>query len=372
VSSINYSDYKVKYKPEKAGLRQVLADVLDWPIFSPWKLEERTDNKLTKVPVNAAGRPISIKSPWLTFDEAWRVYSSGNFSGIGLKLGCQDVEGYSLCGIDVDAKNVDASAFKADLSYLAVNCGFSRTYAEFSPSGRGVHILFFAKLESDYENATARLPKGTRAEIYALTTEGKRYFTLTGAKVPGFANKIADCTAELKGLQAEFPVRKPTAQNAKLPSVQIQIPGRTGQVEFSELPEDLRRILERRLKRGDKFSILFNLGHEKGRFVEDASWSEQDFYFVREVIEALKKAGITTQEKIFDYADLAVRASKLWRPKWDARRGEVTYGALTIEKSLSGRTYPPIARISAEDMLMSPGDPPHVASFRPRAILLVP
>ena len=344
-----------RWRPEKIALEQAFSDILHWPVFTPWKAVER-DGKTTKVPCSSTGRPVSIKTEWLTFDEAWRLYASGKFDGIGVKLGCGDEEGGYLCALDIDAKDLDSTALEQGIGFVRENLGFSRTYAEYSPSGRGIHVIFWARPESEFVNTTAQLPSGARLEIYVLKEE-RRFLTLTGAKVPGFGNVIADCTAELKALEEEFPVRKPTSQNAPPSSVGAEIMVRRGPVKFSELPEELKSVLIRRLKKDPKFSYLFNRGHDGKGFWELPSPSEEDFYFVRTLVKDLKKAGYS-KETIVDFTDLAMRASKLFRAKWDSLRGDKTYGVLTIEKALSERAYPPIVRVSARNILTSPGDPP--------------
>lgn len=58
------------------------------PQWVVWRSEER-DGKLTKVPYYTPTRKASATDPqtWLSFEDAWRLYESARFDGIGYVFG---------------------------------------------------------------------------------------------------------------------------------------------------------------------------------------------------------------------------------------------------------------------------------------------
>jgi hypothetical protein len=126
-----------------------------------WNLVERENGKPTKVPFNArTGKFASVTNPddWCDFETA--VAASINYSGIGFCFFKQD----GFCGIDLDVKPGE----QPSAQQIKIHQAFS-SYSEFSPSGRGLHIICKAKLPG----------KGRRrgdVEIY----DDARFFTMTG------------------------------------------------------------------------------------------------------------------------------------------------------------------------------------------------
>jgi biotin operon repressor len=263
-------------------------------------------------------------------------------------------------GLQKDGKPED---LQLDLAYLQENCGFN-TYAEYSPSGHGVHLLFWAKLDEPYVNTTIQLPHGTRMEVYAYTDE-KRFFTITGARIPGFPWDIRDCTKALENLKKAYP--KQAQETIITPTSGIK-----GRVERTSLPPELQEGVKKLARKNQKFSYLFNKGYEEGGFYEIPSPSEADFYFCQVLAEELRKQGVP-EEKLPFYLDLAFRASALYREKWDEPRGEGTYGSLTISKVLAEQAFPPIQTMSATDILSGNFDPPQerIEGLLTRGIALV-
>jgi len=127
-----------------------------------WRGEMR-NGKMTKPPYVAdAGKMrhalVNRSSTWSTFAKAKEVCESGEFDGIGFVLG----EG--IFGIDYD--NVDPALQKE-----ALDLG---TYAEWSPSGHGIHVIGRSGLQL----------KGRKEGSVELYMQG-RYFTVTGNILEG-------------------------------------------------------------------------------------------------------------------------------------------------------------------------------------------
>jgi len=280
-----------------------------------------------------------------------------------VKLGCGDPQEGYLCGIDLDCKDGKPEDLLLDLAYLRENYNLN-TYAEYSPSGHGAHLLFWAKFTEDYVNTTIQLPHGTRMEVYAYTEE-KRFFTLTGARIEGFPWDIRDCTEALEDLKKAYP--KQAQETIITPTSGIK-----GRVERTSLPPELQEGVKKLARRNQKFSYLFNNGYEEGGFYEIPSPSEADFYFCEVLAEELRKQGVP-EEKLPFYLDLAYRASALYREKWGEPREEGTYGSLTISKVLAEKAFPPIQTMSATDILSGDFDPPQerIEGLLTRGIALV-
>ena len=125
-----------------------------------WKFED-VNNKKTKVPYNINGYKASVTNPqsWNSFDEVVQAVNN-NFDGIGFVLTENDPYAF----IDLDHTEDQEEFTKQQAIYN----NFIDTYAELSPSGKGLHIIM-----------KGRLPQGRRrgsVEIYS----NQRFMTMTG------------------------------------------------------------------------------------------------------------------------------------------------------------------------------------------------
>lgn len=125
-----------------------------------WKFED-VNNKKTKVPYNINGYKASVTNPqsWNSFDEVVQAVNNG-FDGIGFVLTENDPYAF----IDLDHTEDQEEFTKQQTIYN----NFIDTYAELSPSGKGLHIIM-----------KGRLPQGRRrgsVEIYS----SQRFMTMTG------------------------------------------------------------------------------------------------------------------------------------------------------------------------------------------------
>ncbi|MEC5293138.1 MULTISPECIES: hypothetical protein [unclassified Aurantimonas] len=126
---------------------RTLDDLNDERQWVSWKTELR-EGKPTKVPYSpATGRRAKSDDPstWATRAAAMR-YASKIKGSIGVMLGDLG-NGFHLCGVDLDScLDGDALAgWAEDVVYL-----FS-TYAEISPSGKGVKLFFLVR-DADRES----------------------------------------------------------------------------------------------------------------------------------------------------------------------------------------------------------------------------
>ena len=153
-------------------------------IWCVWRYEERK-RKQTKVPY----RPIPLgdgkytigpaqsnnRATWASFADACGAVAGQDEFKVGIFA-----DGFHTF-IDLDkcvgADGVTESWARA----LLHRCG---SYAEFSPSGRGLHIFV--------KGAVSKSHKINGCEIYSE----KRYFTVTGRQVPGTPAAVRQLTAE--------------------------------------------------------------------------------------------------------------------------------------------------------------------------------
>lgn len=264
-----------------------------------WRLETR-EGKPTKIPYTVTGTPASTTDPatWTSFDEA--VAATG-FSGVGYVLSDDD----GLVGVDFDDCLSEGSLHsEAAALLLALD-----TYAETSPSGNGVKAFLRASKNGLRRCVTKNTPWGGAFECY----ERDRFFTVTGQHLPGcpetiVANQLG-LNVVLERVFKHTPDPEPAAKGVLTPNDEV--------------------VLEYALAaaNGDKLRRLLD-GDTSGY----ASDSESDMALVALLAFWTQDAG---------QLDRLVRGSRLYRAKWDSRRGDTTYGRQTISNVLArgGETY---------------------------------
>src|SRR4051812_3244405 len=138
--------------------RQNIKDLRQWVC---WRLEVR-NGQLTKVPYcPLANTKANITDPgtWAHYKEAVAAYKERSYDGIGLVF----TESDPFCGVDLDeCRDPETGEIQVWAQEIIDELD---SYAEVSPSGKGVHVLVKAKLPP------GRNRKGT-IEMY----DRKRYF----------------------------------------------------------------------------------------------------------------------------------------------------------------------------------------------------
>jgi putative DNA primase/helicase len=137
-----------------------------------WRYEPRVDGgKPTKVPYQLNGRGASSTAPmtWCPWGEALKTYQEDpqSWSGIGFVFSASD----PFVGIDLDQCIDDAGKLKPWAQPIMER--FFDSYAEISPSGRGIKIWAKGSLPG---SGTAFSVDDGRVEIY----DRARFFTVTG------------------------------------------------------------------------------------------------------------------------------------------------------------------------------------------------
>ncbi|HEX3038169.1 MAG TPA: phage/plasmid primase, P4 family [Oscillospiraceae bacterium] len=263
--------------------------------------------KIKKTPINAktGGMAQSNNSDtWCDFNTA--VSASSNFSGIGFMFsnsGC--------FGVDIDhAENAiedyrheqqDADNIISEFIYTL------QSYAEYSQSGTGIHIICRGKLP----------PTGRRRKNVEMYDSG-RFFVMTGNYASEFA-EISECTERIKPLHEKY------IGGGTVPSTGISapLPLNLSEAEIIKLAEES--------KQGDTFRTLY-------AGIWDTlynSQSEADLALCN-MLAFWCRCDEQLMDKLF-------RSSGLMREKWDRKQSGSTYGQFTIKKAVKDckRVYEP-------------------------------
>ena len=262
-----------------------------------WHYEER-DGKLTKVPDVPSDpfRRASVTDPstWDSFSVARDAVEDGKADGAGFVLG----DGW--VGVDLD-KCRDPETGIIEPSALAI-IEKLHSYTEISPSGTGVHVYL-----------NGQLPPGRRRKGVVEMYGEARYFTVTGAHLAATPTTIEHRTTELAAVHAEV---FGTSNNGTRPAA-------TTLSTIATLDDQQLLRIARRASNGSAFSRLWD-----GDLSGHASQSEADLGLCNHL--AFYTEGDAA------HVDRLFRQSGLMREKWDAPRGESTYGADTIARAIEG------------------------------------
>ncbi len=293
-----------------------LRDLSQWVAWR-WEYRDGTDTKpgkWTKVPlcVGTGGYARSNDpATWATFAAtlAYATAHTGTVAGIGFMFSEHD----GFAGIDLDGcRDRDTGAVDPWASAVISNM---HSYAEMSPSGTGVKIILRAALAG----GGTRRPRpdgipGGAVEMY----DRLRFFTLTGHHLVTTPAAICDAQPAVDALYARL--RPDTGKGAGLLPVAPSVPHAPVTLADTALLDKARTATN-----GARFAALWE-GHDDG----DTSAGD------------LALCGLLAFWTGGDPArmDALFRQSARIRPKWDARHRHdgATYGRMTIEYALAGRT----------------------------------
>jgi hypothetical protein len=188
------------------------------------------------------------------------------------------------------------------------------TYTEFSPSGTGLHLAFDVSDGKPELGFKKFVQDAARDDVQIQTN--CTYYTFTGK---AFRDRPVRTVTrkELADLYALVGMKE-----APPP---LAVPARQNEPRVSPLLDD-RKLLEKAFasKNGDKIKALYDgdlSTHKNDNSVADlALCSSLAFWTVKDP---------ERMDRIF-------RASKLMRLKWDEKRGNTTYGRMTITKAIEG------------------------------------
>ena len=169
-------------------------ELKDKKLWFLWSAKPGKNGKITKVPFaangGATGTDDAHKGTWVSFDDAESARNQFQASGLGLKI----PKGFFL--LDIDHKDISDPFAQLMLSRFS-------SYAEVSPSGKGIHIIGqcdITKLPVHFDDRRKRLALDSeyyqkRSDIGLELYIGditNRYGTFTGNTINNLP--IADCT----------------------------------------------------------------------------------------------------------------------------------------------------------------------------------
>lgn len=231
-----------------------------------WRYKPVPGKKPTKVPIN----PHTEGNAATDQPATWGMLADA--------LKCADTKparygiGFVFCppfvGIDLDNCVIDGTPNEYAAGVLKL---FENTYAEWSPSGQGVHII-----------CTGVIEKASKSSLREIYTE-RRFFTVTGEKLPGYPSVVAPCSDEAQAwLTAE--TSADTGDGA-VPAPQFNPSDDTAPPlllfqNLCDLEPGFRATWERTKKLGGAKADHSDSAYEMSlaRQAVEAGWQDQDVY----------------------------------------------------------------------------------------------
>ena len=244
------------------------------------------NDKIPKNPKTGGNAMANNPDTWGTFEEAVQACEKYHFDYLGFEF----ANGYF--GVDLD-HCVDEVDFCDEFVETL------QSYAEFSKSGAGIHII-----------CKGELPQGARRKGNVEMYSTGRYFITTGNLYNDKYNKIKNCTETIKILHSKYlPSSVPKTEVRKQAVIELE--------DFEIIDK------ARHCKSGALFNMLYS-GQWEGLY---PSQSEADLVLCNHLAFWTGRNSVQ-MDRIF-------RTSGLMREKWDKKRGTDTYGAITIGKAIA-------------------------------------
>ena len=266
-----------------------------------WRLEpDPKGEKPRKVPYDPkTGRKASSTNPetWATLPEAMRAQTKYLFTGVGFVF----TEAGGIVGVDIDhCRNEDGTFTEAAQAILDKY----PSYTEISPSGAGLHIFYRGVMPGKGNKNSV-----TGVEMYASA----RYFTMTGNRLEGTPEAIADGAQALPWIHENYIARKQARKRKAKKAARRVV-----------LSDEQALEKARAAQNAEDFTALW-----EGRWQEKfASQSEADL--------ALCCALAFWTGRDREQMDRLFRQSALFREKWDKvhHADGATYGEETLEQAI--------------------------------------
>jgi putative DNA primase/helicase len=286
---------------DPSWIPEALRNLAQWVC---WRYITR-DGRQTKCPVRARdGSSADTTDPrsWASFEEAVAAWRAEGHAGIGFVFAACD----PFCGIDLDGCIDESGVIVPAAQEIIESFG---SYCEVSPSGRGVKLFIIGRKPDWAACRSKSIPGFKETEIY----DNERFFTITGQRVEAAPVEVRDCQPSLEKLcRRLWPQRLEPRPAAVLPTAGFE-------------GEDEALLLRvRGSADGMEFFALWN--GDLTRYGGD--WSAADLALCNRLAFWTGRDA-ARMDRLF-------RQSALYRPKWDAMRGDRTYGEMTIEKAIAG------------------------------------
>lgn len=283
-------------------------ELLALPQWVCWRYEHSPKRpKPAKAPYQPSGRRARVDDPrtWGTFADCAQAYLTGDYSGMGFMF----TEHGDVTGIDLDHAVRDG--YKLDWA-IDILRRFTASYAEYSVSETGVHIL---------TRSTAGTVGKRRKNIEVYSQA--RFFVVTGDRLPSHPSTIAACPDGLDAVlrmigNGDSQAASTGGCDARDRSNPSSNPSGTPVMADDQL---LQRMFAG--KNGAAIRALWD-----GRAGDDPSAADL----------ALCNHLAFWCRNDTNQIDAMFRRSGLYRPKWETRHSSDgrTYGQLTIDRAIAG------------------------------------
>ena len=323
--------------------RKMPSELQKAALFCCWRYDQRKGN-LTKVPYDPmTGLPAKSNDPATFADFDTACSASRSYSGLGIGI----FNGVSA--IDLDDCITESGTLTDTASEIVK---LMHSYTEYSPSGKGLHILFTVSGFHYDKDRYYVMNHKSGIEVYVHGATNK-YLTVTGRQLGSYP--YGDRTKELTQLLERFMVRRICGENGvngvnprKGTVSPVSYRNAASQCQSSPgLSDD--ELLQRafRARNGQHFQQLWS-----GDISAYGSHSEADFALCSNL-------AFWTQCRA-EQMDRLFRQSGLMRPKWDAPRSGSTYGRITIQRSIQycQEIFTPRPNAPPEHTIPMPDIPP--------------
>lgn len=278
---------------------QELKSLKRWGLYKlEWQPERGKYTKYPKDPSNGGNGKSNDPATWSDFETALQAMGDYGMDGLGFYFQPPYV------GIDVDHLDQDLDRWRAgevDENEVQHFLTITKSYAETSVSGTGIHIIVKGEIPGD------RRRKGN-VEMY---TSG-RFFAMTGNQI-GPYNEINRPKPKLMELLYDRYLRT----SSEVPLANNQLP------QLNNLSETEVIARAESSRTGQRFRMFMEGGWEQFY----TSQSEDDLAFANDL------AFWTGRD--FAKMDSIFRQSNLIRGKWDEKHGKTTYGVATLNKAIN-------------------------------------
>jgi len=287
-----------------ANIPQELKARRQWVCY---RIEER-DGKKTKIPYRTdkvVRRKARTNDPatWHTFDEVLEAVGEprNRFDGIGFML--SDADPYVF--IDLD-HIVDGGVIEKWAREIIDTVG---SYTEFSQSGTGIHVI----ARAEKPGPRCRTHKHPQFEIY----DSVRLVVFTGKVLPGSPAEIRDAQEAISEIYFEVFAENPRNVPPKETTKNARPVGMSDPMLIEKATSAAN---------GDKFGRLWN--GNTGDYNGDDSAADMAL--------CCMLAFWTQRDPV--RMDRLFRESGLMRGKWDEKRGDRTYGEMTVNAAIDQTT----------------------------------
>ena len=174
--------------PNTADNNIIPAELMALPQWICWRAVPKNNDptKMDKQPINPhTGQLAKTNDPttWGTFNEAVAGISQYGLTGLGLVFSASD----GLTGFDFDDCIDNQGDIHPEVAAILKRLG---SYAEISPSGKGIKVWVKAKFALDRGHTVKK--DAYEIEVY----KDKRYFTVTAEVIPPYTNLVESPEAE--------------------------------------------------------------------------------------------------------------------------------------------------------------------------------